>query len=75
MKLSISFWVGICSLTLLMVTIFSAMNLPFNWVFYLTVFGQVLVVLMVWKVLTDNYQTPLEFKDGYGDNPLDQSLE
>lgn len=75
MKLSVSFWVGICSLTLLMVTMFSAMNLPFNWIFYLTVFGQVLVVIMVWRVLTDNYTTSLEFKDGYGDKPLDQSLE
>ena len=46
-------------------------RLPFNWVFYLTVLGQVFVVLMVYKVLTDNYTTDKTFKHFYEDRPIE----
>jgi hypothetical protein len=48
----------------------SAMNLPFNWVFYLTVIGQASVVLMVYKVLRDNYTTDKTFEHFYEDRPI-----
>ncbi len=48
----------------------SAMSLPFNWVFYLTVLGQVMVVIMVYKVLTDNYTTDKTFDHFYEDRPI-----
>lgn len=63
-------YVVITTLTLIVVTVMCAMNLPFNWIFYLTVFGQGLVVLMVYKVLTDNYTTNKTFEHFYEDCPI-----
>ncbi len=63
-------WVASTTLLLVTVTIMAAMNFPFNWVFYLTLLGQVLVVLMVYKVLTDNYKTNKTFEDFYEDHPI-----
>ena len=70
MKDSVYVWVLITTLALVKVTIMSVMNLPFNWVFYFTVLGQALIVIMVYKVLTDNYKTDKTFKDFYEDNPI-----
>jgi TRAP-type C4-dicarboxylate transport system permease small subunit len=72
MKNSAMFWVGVTTFLLITVTIMAAMNLPFNWVFYLTILGQVALVYMVYKVLTDNYTTDKTFKHFYEDNPIDQ---
>ena len=68
------FWVALTTFMLLTVTIFSSMDLPFDWVFYFTVLGQVSLVIMVYRVLTDNYSTDLEFRDGYQDRPLEEQL-
>ncbi len=57
---------------LLTVTIMAAMNFPFNWVFYITVLGQVMIVYMVYKVLTDDYTTTKTFKDFYEDHPIEE---
>lgn len=65
-------WVVLTTLVLIMVTIFSAMNFPFGLVFYLTVLGQILVVVMVYKVLTDNYTTDKTFEDFYEDRPIER---
>jgi TRAP-type C4-dicarboxylate transport system permease small subunit len=46
------------------------MDLPFNWVFYSTVIGQILVAVMVYKVLKDNYRTEKTFADFYEDHPI-----
>jgi len=59
------FWVGATTMLLVMVTIMVTMNFPFNWVFYLTVLGQIMIVYMVYRVLTDNYTTEKTFKDFY----------
>ncbi|MCH8534739.1 MAG: hypothetical protein LAT51_06685 [Flavobacteriaceae bacterium] len=75
MKLSAMFLVVFTTLVLVAVTIMAAMNLPFNWVFYLTVFGQALVLLMVYKVLTDDYQTNRTFDDWYEDMPIKQEQQ
>jgi hypothetical protein len=48
-----------------------AMDLPFNWVFYLTVFGQIMLVIMVYKVLTDDYTTDKSFEHFYEDRPVE----
>ncbi len=64
------FWVGATTSVLLMVTIMASMDFPFNWVFYITVFGQVMVVYMVYRVLTDNYHTNKTFEDFYEDYPI-----
>lgn len=68
------FWVGITTLLLITVTIMVAMDFPFNWVFYLTVAGQILIVYMVYKVLTENYTTEKTFEDFYEDYPIGRRI-
>ena len=70
MKISAMSVVGFTTMVLVSVTIMVSMNFPFNWVFYSTVFGQALVVYMVYKVLTDDYKTAKTFEDFYEDNPI-----
>ena len=70
-KTSPFLYIIITTLLLITVTIMSTMNFPFNWVFYLTVIGQVFVVVMVYKVLTDNYSTDKTFEHFYEDNPIE----
>jgi len=63
MKISAMSVVGFTTMVLVTVTIMVSMNFPFNWVFYMTIFGQALVVYMVYKVLTDDYETAKTFED------------
>ncbi|MGI9547909.1 MAG: hypothetical protein ACR2MM_11755 [Flavobacteriaceae bacterium] len=70
MRFSAMFWVGITTLVLITVTIMVSMGFPFNWIFYLTVAGQLMVVYMVYKVLTDRYHTDKTFEDFYEDYPI-----
>lgn len=66
-KISAMALVWITTLLLITLTIMVSMNLPFNWVFYMTVIGQVFVVVMVYKVLTDDFETEKTFEDFYQD--------
>lgn len=70
MKLPVMFYVWVTTLLLITVSIMASMNMPFNWVFYLVVIGQVLVALMVYRVLVDNYSTTKTFQDFYEDHPI-----
>jgi TRAP-type C4-dicarboxylate transport system permease small subunit len=72
MKDNAMFWVGLTTMLLITVTIMATMNFPFNWVFYLTVIGQGMIVFMVYKVLTDNYTTTKTFEDFYEDYPIEK---
>ncbi len=63
-------YIIITTLLLVTITVMCAMDFPFNWVFYLTVIGQISVVLMVYKVLTDNYTTDKTFEHFYQDCPI-----
>jgi hypothetical protein len=74
MKNSAFLHIAITTLLLITVTIMCAMNISFTWVFYLTMIGQISVVLMVYKVLTDNYTTDKTFEHFYEDRPI-QPLE
>lgn len=71
MKISPLFYVVLTTLLLITITIMYAMDFPFNWVFYLTVIGQVLIVVMVYKVLTDDYTTDKTFEHFYEDWPTE----
>ena len=71
MKTSPFVYIAITTLLLVTITVMSAMDFPFNWVFYLTVIGQVFVVVMVYKVLTDNYSTDKTFEHFYEDRPVE----
>lgn len=70
MKFPVMFYVWVTTLLLVTVTIMASMNMPFSWVFYLVVLGQILVVLMVYRVLTDSYKTIKTFQDFYEDYPI-----
>lgn len=70
MKTTVSFWIALTSFLLVTLVIMVTMNLPFNWIFYLTVLGQGLIIVMVYKVLTDNYKTVKTFDDFYEDYPI-----
>ncbi len=70
MKDSVMLWVVATTLILVTVTIMAAMNFPFNWVFYLTVIGQTMIVFMVYRVLKDNYTTEKTFADFYEDHAI-----
>lgn len=72
MKLSMTFYILLTTAILVAVAIMSAMNLPFNWVFYTTVIGQIFLLIMVYKVLTDDYSTEKTFDDWYEDKPIEQ---
>jgi TRAP-type C4-dicarboxylate transport system permease small subunit len=70
MKIPVMFYVGFTTFLLVALTIMVAMDLPFNWVFYITCLGQVFVAVMVYKVLRDNYTTDKTFEDFYQDHPI-----
>ena len=70
MKLPVMFWIILTTLLLITVVIFASLGFPYPIVFYLTIIGQVLLVVMVYKVLTDDYTTTKTFEDFYEDHPI-----
>jgi len=72
MKDKIYFYIAATTLVLITATVMASMNFSFSWVFYLTIIGQVLLVVMVYKVLKDNYTTTKTFDDFYEDHPISQ---
>ena len=70
MKISVMFYVALTTIMLLTVTIIVSMDMLFSWVFYLTCLEQLMVAVMVYKVLTDNYTTEKTFSDFYEDHPI-----
>ncbi|MHA7056278.1 hypothetical protein ACWGOQ_0003600 [Aquimarina sp. M1] len=75
MRISGMAMVIITSLLLLSISILVTMDVEFGWVFYLTCFGQLMVVLMVYAVLTDKYTTDKTFDDFYEDQPINKDQE
>ncbi len=70
MKVSTMGTVAITTIALLLLTIMAALDYPFNWVFYMTVLGQGLMIYMVYRVLVDDYKTDKTFEDFYEDHPI-----
>ncbi len=70
MKLSGITYLILASIVLVTLAIFVSLGLPFGWIFYLTVFGQILLVVSVYKILTDTYTTDKTFEDFYEDHPI-----
>lgn len=58
------------TLILVTVAIFSALQFPFHWVFWLTIAGEALLIVTVFRVLTDSYSTHKTFDDFYEDHPI-----
>lgn len=63
-------WVSFTTFFLIVLTIGASMGLAFNWIFYATVIGQAMVLIMVYRVLTDHYTTEKTFEDFYEDYPI-----
>jgi hypothetical protein len=61
------FYVILTTLLLVVVTTMSDLNFSFSWIFYITFFGQFIVLIVVYKVLTDNYSITKTFDDFYED--------
>ena len=70
MKLSALTLVVITTLLLLMVVTLSSLNFPLSWVFVATTIGQIFLVIMVYKVLRDDYSTDKTFDHLYEDKPI-----
>ncbi|AVR44358.1 hypothetical protein C7S20_03285 [Christiangramia fulva] len=60
---------SISTLILVSLVVLSSANVAFPIVFYLTVIGQVIFMLSVFKILTDKYHTEKTFDDWYEDSP------
>ena len=58
------------TLLLIVITILAQLNFPLSLIFFLTLFGQVLLIYTVYKVLTDKYTTDKTFDDWYEDHPM-----
>jgi TRAP-type C4-dicarboxylate transport system permease small subunit len=72
MKLSAITYLAITTFVLILVSIMAAMDFSFTWVFFVTLFGQGLLVFSVYKVLVDNYKTDKTFDDWYEDKPIER---
>lgn len=64
------FWVGVTTFVLFTVTALIAFGLPFSWVFLITILGQILVAVMVYKVLKIAFFTDQTFEQLYADRPV-----
>lgn len=59
----------ISSFILVLLVVLVSYNVAFPAVFYLTCIGQFILLLSVYKILTDKYTTNKTFKDWYEDVP------
>ena len=67
MRTSAMFWVAATTLMLLLETVTASLAFPFHWIFFIALAGQVMVVYMVYRVLTEPYTTNKTFQDYYQD--------
>lgn len=61
--------VWLTTMVLIAVAVLSSLNFSFSLIFYLVVFGQLLLIFTVYKVLTDDYKTDKTFDNWYEDHP------
>ncbi|MBT8319035.1 MAG: hypothetical protein KJP01_02800 [Gramella sp.] len=62
--------IGLLMLTtaiLVLLTVLASLNFSFGLLFLLMCSGQVLLLITVYKILTDNYKTDKTFNDWYED--------
>lgn len=73
MRSSAIILVWLTTIFLVLLTIISQMNIAPGILFLLMFAGQILMIFMVYKVLTDNYKTSKTFEDWYEDHPVDKN--
>ncbi len=59
------FFLVLTSIVLVLAATFSALNFPFHLVFYLVCFGKILLIITVYKVLTDDHKPNMNFEEFY----------
>lgn len=59
----------LATLFLITIVVLSAANVSYPIIYFLTIFGQIIFVFSVYKVLTDKYTTTKTFDDWYEDMP------
>lgn len=69
MKINALFWVYLVTAVLVILTVSSQLGTSFKWIFTGTLIGQLLLLIMVYKILTDDYETDKTFEDFYEDRP------
>ena len=72
MKVSPITYLVLTTVILITVAVFAALDFPFRWVFFITIIGEAMLVLSVFKVLKDKYTTNKTFKDFYEDHPIEK---
>lgn len=69
MRINALFWVYLVTAVLVILTVSSQLGTSFKWIFTGTLIGQLLLLTMVYKILTDDYETDKTFEDFYEDRP------
>ncbi|ARN71541.1 hypothetical protein BST91_07755 [Nonlabens tegetincola] len=69
MRINALFWVYLVTAVLVILTVSSQLGTSFKWIFTGTLIGQLLLLIMVYKILTDDYETDKTFEDFYDDRP------
>ncbi|MGB8703703.1 MAG: hypothetical protein WCD31_01605 [Gillisia sp.] len=72
MKLTGVHFLVVTTAVLVILAILAQLGFSFSLVFYLTCFGQLLLLISVYKILTDDYSTDKTFDDFYEDHPIDR---
>jgi len=67
MKISSIGFLIFTTVILVLLSILAALNFPFSILFYLMCFGQIMLLVTVYKVLTDKYTSKKTFEDFYED--------
>ncbi|MEJ1223199.1 hypothetical protein [Sediminicola sp. 1XM1-17] len=69
MKVTAKGTLVLTTIVLIFLTVMAALDFPFNWIFYVTVIGQTLLINTVYRILADDYNTDKTFEDFYEDYP------
>lgn len=65
-----TFYIVLTTSLLVILAIMAYFELPFNLMFFTTLTGQFFLLVMIYKILTDDYQTEKTFEDWYEDKPI-----
>ncbi|XCF06910.1 hypothetical protein ABI125_03390 [Tamlana crocina] len=69
MKVPAMFYVALTTFLLVLLAVMVSLDVPFGLVFYTKCVGQFFLLVMVYKVLKDNYTTNKTFDHFYEDYP------
>ncbi|MDJ0644789.1 MAG: hypothetical protein QNJ57_02295 [Flavobacteriaceae bacterium] len=76
MKNTAMFLVWFTTIFLVVLTVLASTAIGFQWYFLLVILGHILVVVVVYKVLTDNYTTDKTFdKFFYQDHSIQRNQD